>query len=134
MESEGQPRQQRIACFWKRYIWELRRCQVPDSALPWYRRHVQAFIDFAPGTRLVERRPEILQRWFANPGQGPRLRDWQQRQRVDALRLLYCHLIKTEWALEFDWGTWTDPRRAPMKAETTGFDNPRLPYIAQKPN
>lgn len=109
MESEDQLRQQQIARFWRRYIRELRLHQVPDAALPWYRKHVQAFIDFAPHTRLAERRPETLRQWFTDTGKDPRLRPWQQRQRVDALRLLYCLLVKTEWAARFDWDAWADP-------------------------
>lgn len=134
MESEDQLRQQRIARFWKRYIQELRLCQVPDTALPWYRKHVQAFIDFAPHTRLADRPPETLQQWFTVATQRPLIRDWQQRQRVDALRLLYCLLVKTEWAARFDWEAWADPRHLPMAVETTKFREPHLRYAPRRLN
>ena len=134
MESEGQLRQQRIARFWKRYIRELRLYQVPDTALPWYRRHVQGFIDFDPHTRLADRRPETLQQWFADSNQSTGFRDWQQRQRVDALRLLYCLLVKTEWAATFDWQAWADVRHLPMAGETTKSNKAHLHHPAQRSN
>lgn len=132
MESEDPLQQRRIACFWKRYIRELRLCQVPDTALPWYRKHVQAFINFAPQTRLAERRPEALQQWLVDSGRGPRLKDWQYRQRVDALRLLYCMLVKTEWAGKFDWEAWADPRRAPKGLNIAEFNKFHRHEITQR--
>lgn len=98
MESRDQLQEERIARFWKRYVGALRLRQVPENAVPWYRKHVQAFIDFAPDIRLVNRRPETLEQWFAHTSREPRLTGWKHRQRVDALRLLYCLLVKSEWA------------------------------------
>ncbi|MDZ7753367.1 MAG: hypothetical protein U5S82_17415 [Gammaproteobacteria bacterium] len=108
MESRDQLQEERIARFWKRYVGALRLRQVPENAVPWYRKHVQAFIDFAPDIRLVNRRPETLEQWFAHTSREPRLTGWKHRQRVDALRLLYCLLVKSEWASGFDWAGWAE--------------------------
>ncbi|MES9884569.1 MAG: site-specific integrase, partial [Sedimenticola sp.] len=47
----------RIDAFWVSYPQVLKKFRVPDKALPWYRKHVQTFIDRDPETRLLEQTP-----------------------------------------------------------------------------
>jgi integron integrase len=68
---------------------------------------VQAFINRYPGTRLQEQSTENLQVWLEGLGRNGQLTDWQYRQKVDALRLLFSHMLRAKWALEFDWDHWT---------------------------
>lgn len=51
----------RIEQFWTRYLEVLRLFRVPNRALPWYRRHIQGFIDDHSGIRLHDQTPERLQ-------------------------------------------------------------------------
>ncbi len=41
-------------------------------------------------------------------GRNPRLEAWQFAQNVNALRILYCDLLKPDWAGSFDWQYWID--------------------------
>jgi hypothetical protein len=36
---------------------------------------------------------------------------WQFRQAVDALRLLFCHLLQVSWDQEIDWARWKQGTR-----------------------
>lgn len=110
----------KIDQFWQRYSSICRKFRVPDKSLPWYRRHVQAFIDRYPNTRLQAQSVENLQVWFEELGRNAELTDWQYRQKVDALRLLFCHMLRAQQALEFDWGRWA------IAGQPLGRDHPTV--------
>jgi integron integrase len=92
--------------FWKDYFETIRLFRIPEKTFPWYQKHVESFIQFLPEIRLLNRSPEHIEQWFTHIGRISNLEDWQFRQRVDALRLLYCHRLKVTWASEFDWAYW----------------------------
>ncbi len=110
----------RIEQFWTRYLAVLRLFRVPKGALPWYRKHIQGFIDDHPGVRLQEQTPENLQLWFEKLGRNPLIGEWQFRQKVGALRLLFSHFLKVPWAADFDWERWT------AGAQPLGRDHPTV--------
>lgn len=102
----------KIELFWKRYIDVTKRFRIPERTRPWYRRHVQAFIDAHSGTKLQRQTPETVERWFTKLGQNPQLPAWQFRQKVDALRLLFTHMLHLPWAIQFDWDRWAEGCRS----------------------
>lgn len=92
--------------FWDRYFATIQLFRIPEKISPWYKKHVEAFIQFLPDIRLRDRKPEHIEQWLTQIGRSSDLEDWQFRQRSDALRLLYCHYLKISWANEFDWAYW----------------------------
>lgn len=103
MESRPEAMDPRVERFWDNYLECLRLFRVPGKALPWYRRHGQAVINDFPDIRLLAQRPEHVWHWFERLGRNGQLSDWQYRQRVDALRLLFCHFLKAPWSASLDW-------------------------------
>ncbi len=120
MDSGIKPTQSSIDRFWARYTEVLKLFRVPEKAIPWYQKHVQAFIDDHSGIRLQEQTPESLQRWLEILGRNDQIDDWLFRQKVDALRLLFCHLLRVSWATSFDWNLWT------AGAQSLGKDHPTV--------
>jgi len=106
MDANKESSTQRIEKFWNKYQEVIKLFRVPERVVPWYRRHIQGFINDHPDTRLQNQGPDEIATWFTRIGRSPHLEDWQYRQKVDALRLLYCHLLKTPWSGEFDWDYW----------------------------
>ncbi len=120
MEPRNTPSDPRIEQFWSRYLEVLRLFRVPKKALPWYRKHVQGFIDDHPGIRLQQQTPGDLQLWLEKLGRNPLIGEWQFRQKVDALRLLFCHFLKAPWSSTFDWDHWS------AGAQSLGRDHPTV--------
>ena len=110
----------RVAKFWERYIFILKMFSVPEKAHPWYRKHIETFIRQFPGIRLQAQTAENLQCWFEGLSLQPTLNDWQLRQRVDAMRLLFSRLLKLDWAMGFDWDYWMAP------VQHLGHDHPTV--------
>ena len=107
MEPKTSPVNAHIEQFWVGYFETLKLFRIPDGAHPWYRKHIEAFIHYLPEIRLALRNPEQVEQWLTQTGRNIKLADWQFRQQVDALRLLYCHHLKLLWATEFDWPYWS---------------------------
>lgn len=107
METTNSPKNQRVEQFWLGFFDILTRFRVTESTFPWYRKHVQAFIDDSPDIRLIHRNPAHIERWLSRVGRNLKLEDWQFHQQVDALRLLYSHYLSVSWASDFDWAYWS---------------------------
>ena len=107
MESIISNEDLRIKQFWDAYFKTIRLFRIPESAHLWYQKHVATFIQFFPDIRLLNRKPEHIEQWLTVSGRNSELTDWQFRQRVDALRLLYCHQLKAPWSNDFDWSYWS---------------------------
>lgn len=97
-----------VGKFWRNYVSVLKRFGIPDRSQPWYRKHVQRFIDDHPHIKLREHRPESVTLWLTRLSNNATLPLWQYRQKVDALRLLFRHMLGADWAAEFDWTYWSD--------------------------
>ena len=99
-------RSEQIRRFWRNYLSLLEKNGIPEAARPWYRRRVQQFLDDSKGKRLRDTRPADVRAHMERIGRTG-LADWQFAQTADALRLLFCELLRTSWCDELDWGAYT---------------------------
>ena len=98
--------QRAISRFWHNYLSVLEKSGVPRVARPWYRKHVEAYVAAHSATRLTQHSSAHVDDYLAAKGRNPKLREWQFRQMVDALRLLFCELVRPAWASSYDWSHW----------------------------
>jgi integron integrase len=110
----------RVSRFWTAYLALLRRFRVPDRALPWYRKHVEALIASRPDLRLRSWQAADAAAWLDHLARDPRAADWRLAQQVEAIRLLFRHFLCVQWAQDFDWDHWV------ADASRPGDDNPTL--------
>jgi integron integrase len=73
-------------------------------------RHVEGFIRVSE-SRLVEVGSQQVADYLDVIGRKPEIPVWQFRQVVDALRILFCDVVPTRWAQDFDWQGWMDNAR-----------------------
>ncbi len=123
METGNAPNTAQIERFWTAYLALARRFRVADRALPWYRRHIQALIDWRPGVRLRDYSATDVQDWLETLAREPGLATWRMQQCADAARLLFVHLLKAAWAHHVDWGHWlADGQRLEAEHPTVARD------------
>lgn len=120
METSIQSTDQRIDHFWSNYEHIAQLFRVPEKVIPWYRRHIESFLQDFPDIRLRDQNPKTVTAWLENLGRHGEIEEWQYRQKVDALRLLFCHMLKESWAIDFDWDYWTS------SAHLLGADHPTV--------
>lgn len=92
--------------FWHNYFSILEKSRIHKTAVPWYRKHVEAYIKAHPGRRLSSHLPAQIDDYLNAKGRMPALPEWQFRQIADALRLLFCECVRTDWAMAYDWYQW----------------------------
>jgi hypothetical protein len=96
----------RVIRFWQNYLQVLDRYKVPETARPWYRKRIEAYIKANAGRRLATHGPGDVTAWVELMGRNVHLTPWQFRQTVDALCLLFAKMLAVDWAGEVNWDGW----------------------------
>jgi hypothetical protein len=76
---------------------------VPEGARCWYVRHAEVIIKAQSGRRLSTLTADDVEHYLKEKGRIEKLTDWQFRQMVDALRILFTGVVSVAWADRFDW-------------------------------
>jgi len=100
-----------VSRFWDNYISKTVSNNVPEAARRWYVRDIEVFIKAHSELRLSDVTEAVLVLYLEKIGRNSGLKDWQYLQLIDALRILYCEIIRTHWAASFDWQAWKDNAR-----------------------
>lgn len=69
----------------------------------WYVRHAQVYIAVHPDRRLASHSAADLDKYLQDKGRSAALKDWQFRQIVRALQVLFVEFFKPDWAGGFSW-------------------------------
>lgn len=105
-DQKSGPRSRSISRFWHNYLSILDKSSVPEGCRPWYRKHVERYIRAHQALRLSEHTEAHVDDYLAGIGRTANLPEWQFRQVVDALRLLFTQIVTVDWADSFDWAQW----------------------------
>ncbi len=81
--------------FRDKYISKTTSYNVPGSARRWYVRPAEVFIKAHSGRRLATLTADDIENYLKEKGRSrsEKLTDWQFRQMVDALRILFTGLV-----------------------------------------
>ncbi|MES9834655.1 MAG: integron integrase [Candidatus Thiodiazotropha sp. DIVDIV] len=109
----------RITKFWDNYTALLKSFRIPKGAIPWYRYHIEGFLAENSRIKLRSHSAESVNSWLEHLGRDTNINTWQYRQKVDALRILFGHYLKTSWCYDFDWDRWLNGARALESDHTT---------------
>jgi len=75
---------------------------VKTSCERWYVYQSEQYINAYPDLRLTLHSPENITCYLKQLGQNPSIADWQFRQAVHAIQILFS-LINVPWIHEVDW-------------------------------
>lgn len=95
-----------VVLFWRNYLYTLEKQRVPERARPYYRQWCQDYIRTYPDERLKTHTARHVETYLSAKGRLPNLQDWRFRQIADALRCLFLHMLKCDWAARVDWQYW----------------------------
>jgi len=86
--------------------------------------HAERYIKAHPAERLFEHTRQHMENYRYEMGQKPQLKDWQYRQIVKVLQILFVELVKTNWARGFSWQDSLDAAETlPINYATMARDN-----------
>ncbi len=91
---------------WDRYLDLLAHRGVPEQMRPWYVRRVEGFLKARRPVSLLQVTAEELTGYLQEVAAQAQLADWQFRQLVDALQLLFVDLAHCPAGKTIDWDWW----------------------------
>ncbi|WP_295446361.1 hypothetical protein [uncultured Thiodictyon sp.] len=91
---------------WGRYLNLLIHRAVPENIRPWYVRRVEEFLKAVRPKSLSQLTAEQVNGYLQDGSSQGQLADWQFRQLVDALQLLFVDLSQAPAGKGIDWEWW----------------------------
>jgi len=92
-----------VSRFWDNYINKTKVYVKNPKVLQWYVRHVEQYIKAHPGQRLKTHTAQIIDNYLKSKGRNTELDDWQYKQIVYSLRILFVDIMNAPWASRFPW-------------------------------
>jgi len=92
--------------FWDNYISKTKAYKIKSRAVRWHVRHAENYIKAHANLRLAQHSAPQMERYLRGKGRNSYLEDWQYKQMVVALKILFVEMVKTPWAREFPWDDW----------------------------
>lgn len=120
-----------VARFWDRFITFLADHGVKESVRPWYVRRIEHYLSAIDGKKLARHTEEDVKRYFSDLGLNQRLKDWQFRQSVDAIRQLF-RFIDTDLQHQVDWQYWLDSSQSLAPDHRTTARDIVLPDVSSQ--
>ena len=106
VDQDQSARAESIVRFWRNYMFLLEKEGIPARSRPYYRRHVELFLRGTQQARLAQHTAADIEGYLSTKSRTGQLQDWQMRQLVGALRVLFVHQLQRDWAKTFDWDRW----------------------------
>jgi len=97
-----------VSRFWDNYINKTKTYVNNPNAIKWYVKHAEDYIKAHKSRRLATHTPIELDKYLESKGRNKRLKDYQFKQIVYALKTLFVDLIHAPWADNYNWQEWVD--------------------------
>ena len=98
----------RIERFWDRFIDIVRNSGAKPSSVRWYVVRAEEYIGACAGKRLQDHDRRDVEEWLVALGRKNSLQSWQFQQATHAIQILFCEMIKADWAKDVDWDHWKE--------------------------
>ncbi len=106
---------------WDRYLEVLARRGVPEKMRPWYVRRVESLLKALHPASLSRVTAEEIAGYLREASAQAQVTDWQFRQLVDALQLLFVDLGHCSAGKEIDWDWWNSGGRWALASDRRRF-------------
>ena len=91
-----------ISRFWDKYVEKSKRYGIKQDFIRWHVRHAELYIK-SHNTPLKSHTSLDVDKYLQTKGRDPGLKDWQYRQIIDALRILFVDIVASPWATSYPW-------------------------------
>jgi len=98
--------------FWDNYINKTKRYGISANSSRWYVKQVELYIKAHPSLRLAQHTHNEIEEYLQDLGRNSRISDWQFKQAVDALKILFVDIICSPWSGKFPWEYWKESATA----------------------
>ena len=92
--------------FWDKYISKTKAYRIKSATARWYVRHAEGYIRAHANLRLAQHSASQMEKYLRENGRNSYLEDWQYKQMIVALKILFVEMVKAPWAKDFAWDDW----------------------------
>lgn len=96
---------QSVSRFWEKFIRKTKSYAIKSEVARWYVRHAEAYIK-AHDKKLALHTAQDIEKYLNAKGRNPRLEDWQYKQIVISLKILFTEMVEVPWSKSFAWDEW----------------------------
>ena len=120
--------------FWDHFIEKVRERGIKEHVYRWYVKRAEQYVSAYQGQPLVQHTAQQVEQYFRELDRKEQLQGWQFRQVIETIQILFVELVRTAWAVDFDWDYWlTLARELEASHATLARTNDPLPQrLAQK--
>lgn len=93
----------KIVRFWDIFIEKTKRYGIKDRAVRWHVRHAERYIKAHEGIRLAVHTPQHVEDYLSQMARVPQVHDWQYKQIIKSLQILFTDVVQVDWAKRFRW-------------------------------
>jgi len=111
-----------ISRFWDKFSKKSVRYGVKADSILWMVKHAEHYIKQYPNDKLAQHRAEFVTQYLKDKYRNPLLLDWQFRQILLAIKILFTEMVQVDWASNFDWDLWDDKAKALKSRHKTTKD------------
>jgi len=107
--ANQRPNPQQVEKFWSDYREALVLERIERKKVTWHCRHIERYLRKTEGVKLRDHSVDDIAFYFVNYLKEPDVKQWQYWQCVEALRILFQKIVKSDWADSFPWSKWMEP-------------------------
>lgn len=93
--------------FRDKFIDKTTSYNIKREVARWYVRHAESYIK-SHQQRLASHSTLDVENYLTEKGRNRRLHDWQYRQIVLALKILFTDMVNVSWGNAFPWDEWSE--------------------------
>ena len=97
-----------ISRFWDKFTELTNTYKLRPGSNRWYVKHAESYIKYHKDIKLLNHQPNHIESFLTYKSRHVRIQDWQFRQVVHAIEILFVDLLKPKWASTFPWKDWSD--------------------------
>ncbi|VAW98930.1 Integron integrase IntIPac [hydrothermal vent metagenome] len=94
---------EKIARFWDHFILKSKSYGIKHKAIRWHVMHAERYIKAHSDLRLAEHTQQQVESYLDSLSRDPKITDWQYKQTLKSLQILFVELVRTNWARSFHW-------------------------------
>lgn len=117
-QSNANSLSNKVKVFWGKYIENLKKREVKESAQRWYVKRAKDFVKAAQGRKLLEHSADDINRYLEDQGRKQGLQGWRFLQIVDAIQIL-LETAHAPAGVQVNWEYWRNSTQKPADSHPT---------------
>jgi integron integrase len=106
---------QSVSRFWDKFSRKSKKYGVKVDSVLWVVKHAENYIKNYPNDKLAQHGSEFVTQYLKDKYRNPLLLDWQFRQILLAIKIIFTEMVHVDWSKDYAWELW-DKKAGALKS------------------